>query len=175
LQTDGVFGGGSSHVVVSGNHITEFHPQPGDHPDAIQFWGATNGTPGTDVTISDNVITRGGGEVIQGIFIEYTNNITITRNAMTGTMYNGIALGGVQHGLIEDNFVVGASDMGSRIITRDASSDVTVRNNVAEAVVNYEAAGANPRYKEVNNSSVRAASPGDNTAMQAWLAKHGAH
>jgi nitrous oxidase accessory protein NosD len=175
LQTDGVFGGGSSHVVVSGNHITEFHPQPGDHPDAIQFWGATNGTPGTDVTISDNVITRGGGEVIQGIFIEYTNNITITRNAMTGTMYNGIALGGVQHGLIEDNFVVGASDMGSRIITRDASSDVTVRNNVAEAVVNYEAAGANPRYKEVNNSSVRAANPGDNTAMQAWLAKHGAH
>ncbi|WP_372785089.1 right-handed parallel beta-helix repeat-containing protein [Phenylobacterium sp.] len=175
LQTDGIFGGGSSHVVVSGNHIGEFHPQPGDHPDAIQFWGNRDGTPGTDVAIRNNVIDRGTGEVIQGIFIESTDDLTITGNAMTGTMYNGISLSTVKTGLVEDNFVQGFTDMDSRIVVRGASSDVTVRNNVAQSIFNLDSEGKNPRYKEDHNSTVRAAKPGDSTAMKAWLSQHPQH
>ena len=175
LQTDGIFGGGSTHVVVAGNHIGEFHPQPGDHPDAIQFWGNKDGTPGSDVSIRDNVIDRGSGEVIQGIFIEATDDLTITGNAMVGTMYNGISLSAVKTGLVEGNFVQGFTDMDSRIIVRGASSDVTVRNNVAQGVFNLDRDGKNPRYKEDHNNTVRAAKPGDLTAMKVWIAQRPPH
>jgi parallel beta-helix repeat protein len=175
LQTDGIYGGGSSHVVVASNHIGEFHPQPGDHPDAIQFWGNRDGTPGRDISIRDNVIDRGSGEVMQGIFIEATSDLTISGNAMTGTMYNGISLSGVKSGLVEDNFVQGFTDMESRIVVRDASSDVTVRNNVAQAILNFDGGGNNPRYKEDHNKTVRAAKPGDSTAMRAWISMRPQH
>lgn len=41
IQSDGIRGGGSSYVTVAGNRFTDFHPQPQDHPDAIQFWTTT--------------------------------------------------------------------------------------------------------------------------------------
>jgi parallel beta-helix repeat protein len=176
LETDGIFGGGSSHVVISGNQFTEFHPQLGDHPDAIQFWGATSGAPGTDVTITDNVITRGAGDPIQGIFIEYTQGITISGNAMTGTMYNGISLSGSGNATVENNFVQGATDMGSRIIVRDGSTNVTVAGNtLTEAVVNLHQTGGldNVNFVLGANTSILQASVGDLSSLDAWLSKHG--
>jgi parallel beta-helix repeat protein len=106
LQTDGIFGGGSSHVIVEGNHFSDFHPQAGDHPDAIQFW-SIGGTRGTDITIRGNVIIRGGGDVMQGIFIEDSDRVTIVGNAMSGTMYNGISLSATSNSLVDENFVQG--------------------------------------------------------------------
>jgi len=173
LKTDGVYGGGSSHVVVSDNNFSDFHPAPGDHPDAIQFWGGSNGAHGADVTISDNVITRGNGDVIQGIFVESTDNITITGNALTGTMYNGISLSTSSNALVEDNFVQGFLDMGSRIITRGASANVTVIHNTAEQVVNYVDNGTpNPNYAESDNTIIPGTASTDLSAVNSWLAQH---
>ena len=173
LKTDGVYGGGSSHVVVSDNSFTDFHPAPGDHPDAIQFWGGSHGTHGSDITISDNVITRGDGDVIQGIFLESSDNITITGNALTGTMYNGIALSTSSNAVIEDNFVQGFLDMGSRIITRGASSNVTVTHNTVEQVVNYQDNGTpNPNYVESDNTIIPGTAANDLSAVNAWLTQH---
>ena len=168
VATDGIYGAASAQVVVSGNTITDFHPAVGAHPDAIQFFGY-NGVPSSDVVISNNIITRGSGDPMQGIFIESTKNIQITGNAMAGTMYNGIGLSTTSDALISNNFVVGFSDMGARIITRGASANVTVEGNTAQQIINYAANGENPNYLEVGNTIVGGSAMGDLSALNAWL------
>ncbi|HEY2753793.1 right-handed parallel beta-helix repeat-containing protein [Phenylobacterium sp.] len=177
LEVDGIFGGGSSNVVISGNHFQDFFPQTGDHPDAIQLWGNVDGTPGHDVTITDNVIVRGAGGVIQGIFLENTEHVIITGNAMAGTMFNGIAIGGGASAnvLIQDNFVQGYTDMGTRIIVRDGSDNVTVAGNtLSDAVVNLVQANSAPNTNFVlgANSTVATGAIGDTSAMNTWLSQH---
>lgn len=173
VQSDAIRGAGS-YIEVVGNSGSSFHPAEGDHPDFIQFWGSSTGTA-TGNVIKDNVFERGVGAVVQGIFIENNQNITITGNALAGTMYNGISLSGIKGALIADNFVQGYTDMGTRIIVRGASADVTIRDNVAESIVNLESEGQNPRYKEVHNTSIRPAKPGDTAAMKTWIAQHTPH
>src|SRR5690606_34246446 len=53
-------------VEIVGNCFTGFSPQPGDHPDAIQFWtqGQTRGS--SRVRIADNQLFQGDGEGFQG-------------------------------------------------------------------------------------------------------------
>ncbi|WP_372785091.1 nitrous oxide reductase family maturation protein NosD [Phenylobacterium sp.] len=173
LQTDGVFGAGSSHVVISGNSFSNFHPLPGDHPDAIQLWGNTDGSPGNDVTISNNIITRGSGDVIQGIFIESTDNVTITGNALTGTMYNGISVSTTDHAVISGNFVQGFTDMDSRIVVRGQSVDVSVLHNTAQSVINVQDGGLpNPGYVASDNTIIAGTTASDLSGVNAWLATH---
>ena len=171
LQVDAIRGA-ASNVEVVGNHASSFHPQGGDHPDFIQFWGNGAAGPSKSNVIKDNVYERGKGDVVQGIFIEDNDDIVITGNALLGAMYNGIGMSRVHRGLIEDNFVQGYEDMGTRIIIRGESSDVTIRNNVAEEIDDYKEDGKpNPGYKEEHNQSIRRAKVGDTKALEAWLAK----
>jgi hypothetical protein len=175
IESDAIRGA-ASYVEVIGNSGSSFHPAEGDHPDFIQFWASKVSETTTGNVIKDNVFQRGTGAVVQGIFIENNENIVITGNAMVGTMYNGIAVSGVKGALIEDNFVQGYADMGSRIITRGSSSDIIVRGNVSESIATVDDGGQpNPRYKEEHNTSIRAAKIGDTTAMAAWIARHKAH
>jgi nitrous oxidase accessory protein NosD len=170
LQVDAIRGE-SSHVEVIGNHATSFHPKTGDHPDFIQFWGNKAG-PSTGTVVKDNVYVRGSGAVVQGIFLAASKDVVVSGNALLGTMYNGISLSQVETALIENNFVQGYADMGTRIITRGQSSDVTIRNNVSEAIVTVNDGGvAPPRYKVEHNQSIAAAKVGDDRAFQDWLAK----
>ena len=173
IRTDGIFGGGSSHVLVDANSFTDFHPMPGDHPDAIQFFGGATGAHGSEVMVSNNIITRGTGEVIQGIFVEATGHITIVGNAMTGTAYNGISLSTTDGALVQDNFVQGFADMGSRIITRGESSNVTVVDNTSESVVTYNDGGRPlPNYVASDNTIIAGAAINDLSRINAWLATH---
>jgi hypothetical protein len=170
VQSDSIRGA-SSHVDVIGNHATNFHPQPGDHPDFIQFWSTKETGPSTGNRIKDNVYERGTGDPVQGVFIGDNKDIVISGNALFGTMVNAIALAEVQGALVEDNFVQSYPDQGAKIITRGRSADVTIRNNVSPRVENYAGDGANTGYKEQGNRLIGTAKPGDASAMQAWLAK----
>lgn len=171
LQVDAIRGA-SSYVEVVGNRASSFHPRNGDHPDFIQFWGDRETGPSKANVIKGNVYERGDGDVVQGIFLEDNDDVVISGNAMAGTMYNAISLSRVHRALIEDNFVQGYDDMGTRIITRGWSSDVTVRNNVSQSIVNYADDGKpNPNYKEEDNRSIRSVKVGDTRDLQAWLAK----
>lgn len=175
IQVDAIRGA-SSHVDVIGNHGSSFHPQPGDHPDFIQFWNTPGGATPTGNRIKDNVYERGHGDPAQGIFIENNNDLVISGNALLGTMYNAISTSGVQHAVIEDNFIQNYPDMNTWIITRSPSSDIAIRNNVTPAIKNQIDGGQpNTAYKEQGNRSIRAAKPGDTSAMQAWLAKREQH
>lgn len=171
LQVDSIRGSASDTQVI-GNRAQSFHPQPGDHPDFIQFWGPGQGARDKGNVIRDNVYQRGNGDVAQGIFIEDNDDIEISGNALLGSMYNAIALSRVSRAVVEDNFVQSYEDMGARIITRGWSSDVTVRNNVSPDIVDYKEDGKpNPGYKEEKNKSIRSAKVGDSRDLQAWLAK----
>lgn len=170
IQSDAIRGA-SSHVDVIGNHATDFHPMPGDHPDFIQFWSTSEGGTSTGNRIMDNVYERGQGESVQGVFIEDNKDITISGNAMLGTMFNAIAMARTQNAVVENNFIQSYPDMRAQIITRGKSADVTIRNNVSPAVVNYDGDGANTGYKDQGNRPIGAAKPGDASAMRAWLAK----
>ena len=120
IQSDAMHGGGTSDLTISHNTFTDF--AGAGHPDAIQFWAAPGATtPAHDIVISDNTMTRGAGATFQGIFMgagdaaHAFQNVTITGNAMAGTMYNGIALQYANNATVENNFVEGYSDMTSWI------------------------------------------------------------
>jgi len=171
INVDGVVGAGSSNVVVSGNSFTSFHPGLGDHPDAIQFFADSTGNS-DNILVKDNVITRGTGDPIQGVFIENTNHIEITGNAISGSMYNGISVSNTDQALITDNFVQGFLDMGSRIITRGGSVDVTVSGNTADTIANYAADGVNINYVQTGNTMIPDVQVGDLSYMNTWLSHH---
>ncbi|MGZ3272289.1 MAG: right-handed parallel beta-helix repeat-containing protein [Caulobacteraceae bacterium] len=171
LQVDAIRGQ-SSNVQVIGNHATSFHPQEGDHPDFIQFWATPEAGPSIGNVIKDNVFERGQGNPVQGIFLEDAKDVVISGNALLGTMYNGVSLSRVQTALIENNFVQGYRDMGTRIITRGESKDVTIRNNVSQEIVEYKDEGkANPRYTQEHNRSIGPARIGDDSALKEWMAR----
>lgn len=136
LRLDGIRGGGSSNVTITKNFFTDFFRQPGDHPDAIQFWNSNTSVSAHDIVVSENVFTRGDGGPIQGVFITAQIsklpylNVTVTDNLMVGTMYHGITVSGAQGVLISGNVVAGAADMNSRI-TVDEATGVTLTNNQA--------------------------------------------
>jgi hypothetical protein len=173
IETDGMDFAGDPGASAIGNRLSDFTPGPGDHPDAIQFWAtAANPLPSGGVA-RDNVIRRGKGQVMQGVFVEDQANITITGNGMSGTMYNGISLARVKTALIADNFVQGWADMGTRIITRGKSSDVTIRNNSSQSVVTVDSEGPFPKYVESGTTKLQPAAAGDTSALDRWLAARG--
>jgi nitrous oxidase accessory protein NosD len=175
LETDGVDISGSVGPVIDANTFTDFYPDPQDHPDGIQFWATKLHPVGKNAVVTNNVIRRGkGGPMpMQGIFAENQANMTIRGNAMVCTLYNGISVSGTATALIEDNFVQGCPDIGTRIIARDGSTDVTVRNNrITEKVVDLHQSGStdNVRFNAKGNTTIPEAKVGDTTAMDAWLA-----
>ena len=144
LRSDGVAGGdGCARITIRGNTFTDFHPQPGDHPDAIQIWTAKAVAPTTDITIEDNVILRGQGGAVQGVFLgdesagKYPyQRVRIIGNLLAGTGTNGIAVGGGDDILIADNTVagVGTGNDVSRIRVQGVTNAV-LRDNQAQEFV----------------------------------------
>ena len=175
IDTDGVDFGGSAGALVSGNTFTDFFPSEGAHPDAIQFWETKEHPMPSGAVVKDNIIRRGKGRAMQGIFVESQSNITIVGNAMSGTMANGISVSTTKTAEIRDNFVQGYRDFGARIIARGGSSNVTVTENVTPSVADLRQANEanNVNFVERKNTTIRDAAVGDNSAMDAWLAKRG--
>lgn len=174
LETDGIDVSGTTDPVIDGNTFVDFYPTAGDHPDAIQFWATKTNPVGKNAVVTNNVIRRGNGGPMpmQGIFAENQANMKITGNALVCTLYNGISVSNVAGAIIEDNFVQGCRDIGTRIIARDGSSDVTVRNNqITEKVVDlHQATGAdNVRFTQKSNAMISPAKIGDTSAMETWI------
>ena len=140
LRMDGVRGGGSSYITISSNHFTNFHPNAGDHSDAIQFW--TNGTLAAahDILVENNVFERGEGDVAQGVFmrdegkLKPFDHVVIRGNLVSGGMYNGIVVFGAHDVTIDGNVVQGFSDMKSWIqVSR--TDGVVLTNNSANEIL----------------------------------------
>ncbi len=138
MRADGFHGGGLSDVLIADNYFTNFNPAKGDHPDAIQFWTANQTKSAENITITGNVIHRGDGAAIQGIFMgDETDrlpykNVTIADNLVVGGMYNGIHVERAEGLSLTNNTVAGYLDQASWI--RVAGAD-TISGNVAQVYI----------------------------------------
>ena len=137
IRVDGIRGGGTSHIEISGNTLSNFFRNPGEHGDAIQFW--TKGTTASahDIVVKDNLIYRGDGNRMQGIFFGDESkgklpylDVEISGNTVLGAMYNGINLYPAKNAVITGNTVIGYEDMKSWIRV-DGSTNVTMSKNIA--------------------------------------------
>lgn len=169
LRGDGVQSSGTSKVSITGNRFTDFYPGPGDHPDAIQFFTVNQKAPARDITITGNVIQRGKGGIVQGVFLGNETglpyiNVNIARNVCLGTMWNGIAVGMGERVLVAENLVqpFTEGDVGSSVVI-DRCVDVAVRDNWA----GVQKLGAQTNLTETGNRDVTAAT-GGKTLLAAW-------
>src|SRR5262249_42861127 len=110
MRCDGIEVAPAVNIVVERNVFTDFHPAPGDHPDAIQLWG--KGT--SDVTIKENLYVRGLGAPTDGIFAGFNpgdaKNIAISDNTIVGAGYNGIDVSNVGGLTVSSNTVAAYPD-----------------------------------------------------------------
>lgn len=167
MRGDGIQSNGTSSITIAGNHFTDFHVAPGDHPDAIQFFTLNQKAPTQDINIVDNVVVRGPGDIIQGIFMgdeakQPYIDVNISRNTIIGAMYNGIAIGGGRNVSITDNVVQAYKDQDSWIHVGD-SSNVVVTNNQAFSLIYQRNVGLTERA----NKKIRAVKVGDVSALTA--------
>lgn len=135
MRTDGIRGGGVNDALIARNVITSFHPIAGDHPDGIQLWSRNQKQSAESIVIEENIILRGAGSPIQGIFVEDRLNlpfrkVLIRNNLCVGTLYNGIMIMGGDGGTISGNIVIPLEPQISWIRV-DSSRDITVTNNSA--------------------------------------------
>lgn len=171
IRTDGVRGGGNSSVGIKDNLFTNFSPSGGDHPDAIQFWTTNTTTSVSDITITDNVIVRGEGAPVQGIFMRDESStlpyqsVTIEGNVAIGTMYHGISVGNASGLIVSGNRVTGMADQKSWI---SVPAGATLSSNYAQVFI---IAGTNS--PDLSGNYVIPASTDNGSARSLeWLANH---
>ena len=175
IRCDGVRGGGVSNALITNNMFSDFSPintgGSGDHPDAIQLWSTAQDEPGRNITISDNLIYRGDGLPMQGIFIRDTfnnlpfENLTITGNVVLGGLYNGISVGGVIGGELTNNVVI-AMDGQRSWIRVGADTDFVIEDNVA---TRYSTYNRDTPYDE-SNLTIEGGTDFVEAALRAWSA-----
>lgn len=172
LRSDGIRGGGNSHIVYTNNFFTNFHPNAIDHPDAIQLWTANETTAATDVLISGNVMVRGTtGSAFQGIFIKdevgtlHYSNVTVTDNVLLGGHYNGMTFDGVNNGLVTGNTVAGFPDQDSWIRTLNDGAALDVHGNIASGLVTQS-------DETSDNKVISSVTDGGLALLNAWAATH---
>ena len=171
LQTDGIRGGGVDDLAITGNVLTGFTPKPGEHPDGIQLWSTNQTSPAKGITIRDNLIARGLGRMTQGIFVRDTNgklpfeDVVIEGNLIVGSMFNGIAVLGLDGGRIANNKVVAFADQRAWIRV-DGAQNTTITGNIApQFLANGKAAAA------TGNTIAKGASSHPGAEVRDWLAK----
>jgi parallel beta-helix repeat protein len=174
IRTDGIRGGGTSNLMISNNSFTDFYPAAGDHPDAIQLWTTNTTETARNIVISDNIVTRGNGAMIQGIFLRDTfdqlpfHDVTITNNLVVGGMYNGISVSGSVNLKLSNNTVVALPDQKSWI--RVQNSDLVLsEGNAAEAFVYI----TSTRVTEIGNQTIARATDGGAGAVTTWRGEEG--
>lgn len=177
LQTDGLRGGGNARLVIRGNDFRDFFPAPGDHPDAIQQWTTHTTRSGSDIVIEGNVIARGQGAPMQGVFLRDGKQqklpyqrVRIAGNALMGTLYNGIMVDGGDEIEIVGNLVVGFPDQKSWIRLESVRNAVLTDNTVQLLHLKGGVAG----LVERGNRIIPPARDGGRAAYAAWKQASGA-
>lgn len=171
IRTDGVRGGGNSNLTITGNMFTDFHPAEGDHPDAIQLWTTNTSTVASNISISNNLVVRGNGDPIQGVFINDIEgklpyeNLSITGNLIVGGRYNGISVDGAASVTIAGNQVAGFAGETSWIRTQNVAT-AEVRNNASTGY----AVDLRTVYEQSGNRQTLEYTDKGQYVVQHWLA-----
>ena len=170
IRSDGIRGGGSSNVIISGNTFRDFYPLANDHADAIQFWTSNTTKNAHDIVVSDNVIQRGDGAPMQGIFMGdevagvFYERVTIDHNLVSGGLFHGINVTSAIGVTIEDNVVQGYTDTRSWIRVDDVVG-ATIRNNDANL---FTVTATSKNVTQLDNIVISQASDGGVAAFANW-------
>lgn len=173
LRTDGVRGGGNSNLTIKANVFTNFHPTATDHPDAIQLWTVNTSAGSSNITIDENIVYRGSGSTIQGIFLRDTSgnmpfsNVSITNNVIEGARYNGISVDGALNGTIANNIVQAFSDQPSGIRLGNATGVSVSNNQTTQFFTSLKS-----MVGQYGNKLIGVASDGGASTIGAWLKSH---
>lgn len=134
LQTDAIRGEGADDLLIAGNVIGDFYPVKGDHPDGIQLWTNNQKKVNRRIVIRGNLVMRGKGAIIQGIFVSDTRSklpfeqVEIAGNLIVGSMYNGIAVLSARDIVVRDNIVQAYPDQQSWIRLTDNRNTSMIGN-----------------------------------------------
>lgn len=174
IRSDGIRGGGTSDLVIANNYFTDFFPVGADHPDAIQLWTTNTDHPASNISITGNVVERGDGGVIQGIFLRDQSggdvpyrNVTISDNIVLGGMYNGISVGNAQGLVITDNVVGAYGDQKSWLRVGNSTGVVMTGNSASDYVLN-----GNGYVLNADNSKTGQITVSPETLLKQWADEH---
>jgi len=174
--SDGIQASAASQSVISGNYISNAHPEPGDHPDGIQIFTLGNQTAQSDILVKDNLIEKGSGGLMQGIFVtDETDknpfvNLQITNNIVIGSMYHGITVAGANSGAVRGNVVVPLDGQRNWIKLVNANS-LELEDNVAQDLMKDNLILESSADLGKNRRAIMP--PADATAASdAWKARH---
>jgi Ca2+-binding RTX toxin-like protein len=173
IRMDGIRGGGSNNVIASNNTFSDFHPLTGEHPDAIQFWTQNTTAPTHDITVDNNLMTRGGGAPVQGVFLGDEasmgyQHVNISGNGVIGELYNGIAVFGGHDVTIDHNIVVGFTDQKSWIRFENTNGGAVTNNSANTYITTANDIGVTM----TGDLSVPQASDGGAAALAQWQQAH---
>ena len=176
IRIDGIHATGASQVVINGNYFTNFKHISGDHSDAIQFFTKNRTESASDITITNNVISQGTGDVMQGIFMgdEEKNlpyvNVKISGNVILGGNWNSIFISSGRNVEITDNHLAAysGSNYQSRLVVAGVDG-ATITGNTA---TKYSLDSSNTHViQSANVLSQSVANAGIDT-IKAWLEKN---
>lgn len=171
IRIDGIRGGGNSDIEIRDNLFTDFFPNKGDHPDAIQFWTTNTTTSAHNIRIADNVIVRGAGTPMQGIFMRDEietlpyRSVSIDGNTIIGTMYHGIKISHADRISLSSNRVTGLIDQKSWLAVPALTA---LKSNAAQV---FHVGGVNVPAP-AGNSLIPVSDDTGASYARAWLAVH---
>lgn len=172
IQEDGVRGGGTSNIQITNNVFSNFDPVEGDHPDAIQFWTRNTTSSATDITISGNLVLRGEGSPIQGVFFRDQmgnlpyKNVVIADNLVVGSTANGIMVNGAAGVTITNNTVVALPGQTAGIGLTKATDVVLTDNQASQFSIEPSVTGLTNQGSTV----LAAVADGGASLLQAFVA-----
>lgn len=147
LRLDGVNVAATTGITLHNNVFKDFHPEPDDHADAIQFWNTGQTQGQSNISIKNNVIWfpedyKHPLAGVQGIWISDPGaygyrNVTVENNLVySNDRWNGISVIGGNNVKINNNTVLSSTDESKVLWIRvEDSASVTMRNNVVEDTV----------------------------------------
>jgi Ca2+-binding RTX toxin-like protein len=174
LRSDGIAGGGSSNIAITNNYFTEFYSVEGDHADAIQFYTSNGIKVASNITISGNVISQGGSEEFQGIFMRNQAeggqflDVVISDNLILGGNYNGIAISEANGVEVTGNTVSSRLGEISWISITHSQNAVATGNNAVHFSFDAES-----QVQASNNKLNITTTDEGGAVLRDWLETHG--
>lgn len=169
LSNDGIRGAGVEDVLIERNLMGNFTPDPGNHADGIQFWSRNQQAASQDITIRHNLVIRGRGQPIQGIFIRDSaklpfHRLTIEGNAVIGGNFQGILVDGADGVSIRQNVVLPLDQQLSWVQIKAATNAVASDNRAGKFLLHGESKGMDNTVITIRRDYTK--------ELQGWLAKH---
>ena len=174
IRSDGFDFAQVSFVKVIDNVLKNFAPGTTDHPDAIQFWTQGTTAASHDILISGNLILRGDGNTVQGIFMGDEvgtmplERVTIANNLIVGTGYNAIRLNGAKDLTLTNNELITYQGDYKTFLLIQKADGVVATGNKAIAIAFDNSTNV------VQSGNISTASVADHgqAALDAWFALH---